>query len=620
VLHAAPTRSTLRAAAVLAAVVLAACGTSRETAGGDYLCGRCHGDAARPALVEPSTLSDAEKALIKSAPPRAISGATATTELGVGAHQAHLVGGRLRGPIPCGECHVVPADMQAHEAGIAAIAAGTAQRVTFGTLADQGAAVAAWNRASAKCSNTYCHGATLDKGGTNHAPTWTNVDPDTHPEVAGCGPCHGFGPTMPAPHTTATNCVSCHPDTVDATWKILVTGGVSTHMNGRLDVAGLICSGTCTSCHGAPTGGSAPLSGAHLAHVTSTATTYGVDSKTSDTLSPTTANYDFGCGNCHSTNCDDHAKGSVVLSPLNATAGSLKARNAVTAAYNAVDGTCAGVYCHSSGQSTPVPVASPGWFSGATLGCGDCHANPPSYSNGGAGAATANSHIGLLLEGDGLTYEVGHFGGFPSMMHDWSRHGRGANDSAPITCQACHYDTADATNVGPSGFYYLDTSGDYDLGGTGNCFGGSGPTCSGGMFITAYACTGCHTGTPPAQGGRARPYYHVNGTRDVSFDRRTTVTGTPTPLNVALTPTRPYWLTAPGSFSAIDTTGHIDGTAIVAGTTWSTLSVDLATASWNATTKTCSSVDCHFFRTTVQWGEPLSSSPTTGNCIICHNF
>lgn len=604
-LHAAPTRSTLRAAAVLAAVVLAACGTSRETAGGDYLCGRCHGDAARPALVEPSTLSDAEKALVKSAPPRAISGATATTELGVGAHQAHLVGGRLRGPIPCGECHVVPADMQAHEAGIAAIAAGTAQRVTFGTLADTGAAVAAWDRTTQKCSNLYCHGATIAHGGSNHEPAWTLQDP-THLSTS-CGSCHGFPP--PSPHPANNACSSCHSASVDAGWGIVIVGGVSTHLDGLLTIDATACSGGgCACCHGAP-----PATGAHLAHVNTTPTTYGVDSKTSDTLTAAATIYDFGCGNCHPTDGSQHTGGAVDLTPTSGTVGSLKAHNSGTAAYSSITNTCDGVYCHSSGQATPTFKPTPGWFSGASLGCDGCHANPPNYTNGGPGAASANGHVALWADG---TYEWGHYAGFPGVSHENSKHGGTAmattdywygQSSAPITCQTCHYDTADKTNTGPSGFYYLDVTGNYELSDAG--------------LVYTYACASCHDGTkaPVGTGGRVMPFFHVNGTRDVRFDPRTDLTGMDaTYLATKLpaspnTPTRPYWYSngapAMGSLKPLPADVLEEGTSV---------SMHLGAAGWNASTKTCSSVTCHFKQTSVQWGG--TNGTTTAACYSCHTL
>ena len=575
-------RHTLAALGLVALAALAACGSSRDVAEDRPLCQRCHGGTSGNA-----------------APPTSVNGATATTDVKVGAHQAHVVAGRLRGPIACAECHVVPADMRAHEAGIAAIAARSAQPIVFGPLAAQGAAGAAYDAAGTlRCSNTYCHGATLNHGGTNQAPKWTGIDAG-HTEAA-CGTCHfQRGDAFPVGHpATSDDCFSCHPQTVNAdNASINVATGL--HMNGAID-------GGCTSCHGAP-----PADRGHQIHAIASAVVYGDTRVTADLLSASTTRYAFGCGNCHPLDFAAHAVHTgaspsllpiVDLSRAGAPAGSLRARNGDAASFDPVAKTCSGVYCHSSGQANPGYVTSPGWTSGATLGCGGCHANPPRYVSGGAGAADANSHLGLLsFAGDVL--EAGHFAGFPGVSHSYSKHGGAmqpstsywyGESSAPITCQTCHFDTADGANTGPSGFYYLDTTGDYEVGGT------AGITLS---------CDGCHAGTPAPGIGAVRPYFHVNGVRDVAFDRRAIldVTGTPTLPGAPNTPTRPYWYGNASGWVAALLPGNMDGT---------TLSLDLTAASWNAADKSCGTVSCHLNRTSVQWGEPLDAAAT---CLVCHN-
>ncbi|HEX8910661.1 MAG TPA: CxxxxCH/CxxCH domain-containing protein [Anaeromyxobacteraceae bacterium] len=130
-------------------------------------CTRCHGDPASG----------------NAAPPRSVAGLVDTALLGVGAHQAHLAAGPLRGPVACAECHVVPATVDAPGHMGKAYAA-----VTFGALATAGGAAASWDRVGATCT-TYCHGVTLS-GGTNVAPRWTQVDGTQ----AACGTCHGTPP------------------------------------------------------------------------------------------------------------------------------------------------------------------------------------------------------------------------------------------------------------------------------------------------------------------------------------------------------------------------------------------------------------------------------------------
>jgi predicted CxxxxCH...CXXCH cytochrome family protein len=583
------TLATLATLGLIAAASLSACGSSRKVADDRPICQRCHGGTSGNA-----------------APPTSVAGATATTDPKVGAHQAHLVAGRLRGPVACAECHVVPADMQAHEAGIAAIVAGTAQRVVFGPLGAKGAAGAAYDAAGTlRCSNTYCHGATLNHGGTNQAPTWTGADAG-HTQAA-CGTCHfQRGDAFPPGHPTGNdNCNACHPESVlPGNTAINLVGGK--HLNGAID-------GGCTSCHAAP-----PATGAHLAHAAADAVSYGDTRGTSAFRDPTTVTYAFGCGNCHPLSLANHLNGTVnvTLDPAGAPAGSLRSFNDPAAAYDPVAKTCSGVYCHSSGQANPGYVGSPGWTSGSKLGCNGCHANPPNYVSGAAGSASANGHVGRFTFNANVIAS-GHFAGLPAALHQGSAHGGGigtqfAGDSAaPITCQTCHYRTADPGNTGPSGFYYLDTSGLYDqAGATGTAM--------------VVACASCHDGGvgSPAQGtGSVMPYFHVNGARDVAFDARldlVTLAGIALPTGTDR-PTRPYWYTraTTDNISGIPspvvqnlaslTGGTLDGT---------TYSLDLSGAAWDPTSKSCSGVACHLNaanRAPIQWGEPF------GTCSVCHN-
>jgi predicted CxxxxCH...CXXCH cytochrome family protein len=151
-------------------------------------CDGCHGGATSPA------------------PPTDLAGNTATTALGVGAHQAHLRSTFLRGPVPCETCHAVP------------------QAVTSpGHLVAGPAAVTlAWDRDAQTCG-TWCHGGT--------SPRWTSTG------TVFCGSCHGI-PPADASHTpamTLQTCATCHPATVDAYGSIIVTSGASHHMDGVID-------------------------------------------------------------------------------------------------------------------------------------------------------------------------------------------------------------------------------------------------------------------------------------------------------------------------------------------------------------------------------------------------
>jgi predicted CxxxxCH...CXXCH cytochrome family protein len=169
-------------------------------------CTACHGGPSGPA------------------PPRDLSGASDPASVGVGAHQAHLLGThRLRGPIACGECHLVPATLHSpghldHDPPARVFPDGA------GVLARAGGATPAWDHQAARCTNAYCHGSA--------APLWTGGTPE-----AQCGTCHGV-PPADSNHTSAmtlASCATCHPDTVDAGGAILVTNGTSFHINGVVD-------------------------------------------------------------------------------------------------------------------------------------------------------------------------------------------------------------------------------------------------------------------------------------------------------------------------------------------------------------------------------------------------
>ncbi len=162
-------------------------------------CAGCHGDATSPA------------------PPRGLLGERLTGELAVGAHRSHLDGRhRLRGPLECSSCHVVPS--QIDDAG----------HIDTPVPAEVTMVDGAWDRAAATCSGTWCHG--------DATPVWTRVGLS---EIA-CGTCHGIPPATPLhdPALTISDCVSCHPSTVDGFGNILLggpPGRESEHMDGNVD-------------------------------------------------------------------------------------------------------------------------------------------------------------------------------------------------------------------------------------------------------------------------------------------------------------------------------------------------------------------------------------------------
>ncbi len=488
----------------------------------------------------------------------------------IAVHPAHA-----RGGMSCVECH--------------APCTTGASRVAFGPLARTGGAIPAWDPASRTCSGMYCH---LAGAAPPAFVRWAFLDPDRPRTPAeACSGCHGHPP--PPPHPAQTACAICHPLVVRPDGTIDAEG--RRHVDGRIDAA-------CGTCHGNP-----PPTGAHAAHSGESAAAglYGSLAVLQDlfpaatpTQAPTT--YAFGCGHCHPVDPVRHADGTlqIELHDPAAPPGTLKARSAPWGAWNPADGTCSGVYCHSSGQEFPAYVTSPAWVGGAKPGCAGCHQNPPAYLSGGAGAIDANSHLGLADDG----YEFGHFLGLPGPWHT-TKHG--FPGAAPITCQACHHDTVDPANVAPGGFYWLDTTGSYRLPG-----GDPGRIASGWSLI--LDCASCHTGDPddPPQGtGRVLPLRHVNGVRDVVFDPRTSlpaIAGLPAPPN---TPPRPYWVAKASRVPWPATTTR----------TGTTISFDLGAVVYDRATKTCSGAACHLLALPT-WGRPYGWGPRGENCNLCHPY
>ncbi|HJX54372.1 MAG TPA: CxxxxCH/CxxCH domain-containing protein [Polyangia bacterium] len=189
-----------------------------------------------------------------SAPPLAVNGATSTSDIGVGAHQAHVNDGAIAGLIACEECH---GEMPTVMDGIShpdPLSGGTVVKFV-GPLAQTGGATPAWNRTTGTCTNTYCHGATLPGRFTPAPPRWTKVDGSQ----AKCDSCHGDVPAdlgASHPRHTAYTCDTCHANVVSAGLTVLdpylhVDGLVDVSMAaGTWDPVTRTCANTTAPCHG----------------------------------------------------------------------------------------------------------------------------------------------------------------------------------------------------------------------------------------------------------------------------------------------------------------------------------------------------------------------------------
>jgi predicted CxxxxCH...CXXCH cytochrome family protein len=316
-------------------------------------CAQCHGATWKTNCV----LCHGGTANQTGAPPRTTWGNTADATR-VGAHTAHLAATHaLAAAVTCATCHVVPTDALAagHVDG------GTAE-VTFSGRAIQGTTTAAWARASATCSNTYCHGATL-KGGTVTAPVWTQ----TSGAARACNACHGAPP--PAPHSTSTACAGCHAG------YTATTVNLATHMNGVIDATGT----TCTSCHGTATRAATTLNPQLAAAppvdtTGATATTARGVGAHMKHLSTATRSLAFACTECHVVpTSTSHANGvkDVAFGALARTGGK-------TPTYSATTLGCSATYCHgnfTNGKTTAVPL-----WTGGTLACNACHNMPNTFT------------------------------------------------------------------------------------------------------------------------------------------------------------------------------------------------------------------------------------------------
>lgn len=291
-----------------------------------------------------------------AAPPVSTTGESATTAVTVGAHQSHLSGGDVSSAMSCAACHVVPENTD--QAGHIDTAPA---EIVWGTLAMVGGLSPEWDRNSERCSNTYCHGATLT-GGSNTSPLWTTVDGSQD----GCGTCHGNPP--PPPHSDSASCHDCHPQTINSAGEVLVSSGY--HINGSLDV---MLPSECNSCHGNAQNAAPPLSttgqsstaaitvGAHQSHIDSNEFRYQVP-----------------CNSCHIVPGTVDQTGHMDASPAEITWSNLASAGGLSPSWNRGTQRCTNVYCHGaslSGGSNVQPI----WTvaDGSQVLCGTCHGSPP---------------------------------------------------------------------------------------------------------------------------------------------------------------------------------------------------------------------------------------------------
>lgn len=299
------------------------------------------------------------------APPTALNRQTATTMLGVGAHQAHLdPASTWHRQVKCADCHAVPTTVASpgHMDGD-----GKAE-LTFSQVAGNASTM---NIAAETCT-TWCHG-NASFGGTNHTPLWTKVDGTQ----ATCGSCHGAPP--PPPHSQDTNCASCHPTMNPGSMTFL---DPARHIDGVVDVVGGAAGEGCSSCHGSATSSAPPRDlsgdtarsargvGAHQVH-----------------LATSPWRRTMPCSSCHvvptQTDSPGHRDGDNVAE---VKFDSLNPQGI----YSVATATCTNNYCHGTGRSSTGTAV---WTSVGTLTCTSCHSVNGSRMSGDHRKHVSGEHM-----------------------------------------------------------------------------------------------------------------------------------------------------------------------------------------------------------------------------------
>jgi predicted CxxxxCH...CXXCH cytochrome family protein len=174
-------------------------------------------------------------------PPKALNGSTDPTYLGVGAHDVHLSKDttlRNSAGVRCVACHwKIPSftdtmHISPTRNGVAIIVFDSLAILSRNGVTPH----PVWDRATATCSGTYCHGNFRNGNYVLHVgsdPSWTSNTP------MNCGSCHGnpeTGDPLPGgTHFTGftqDQCYYCHGNVMDASGQII---NKSLHINGVID-------------------------------------------------------------------------------------------------------------------------------------------------------------------------------------------------------------------------------------------------------------------------------------------------------------------------------------------------------------------------------------------------
>ena len=401
-----------------------------------------------------------------AAPPVSVEGSSDTSDVDVGAHQAHLGVSDWHNEIVCEDCHVVPTavDDPGHIDDPPA-------ELTWSALAEADLATPTWDPDAETCTGTYCHGTTLYTGGSLTEPVWTTVD-DTQ---AACGTCHSLPPNPP--HPVGSSCGSCHGDVIntDSTWA-----DPDRHIDGNVDV-----NLACNSCHGSVDNDAPPLDtngnsddtlitvGAHQSHL-----------GTSDWHN------EIVCQDCHIVPATVGDPGHIDTAPAELTWSALAEADLATPIWDPGGETCTGTYCHGTTLFTGGSLTEPVWTTvdDTQTACGTCHSLPPGPPHPVAAYICGDCH-GDVFNTDWT-------------WADPDRHIDG-NVDVNLACNSCH---GAPPNTGAHLVHYGAMPADASYGGTGMT-----QDLLPGNTAYAFDCGNCHplllanhgNGVPNSGGGTA---------------------------------------------------------------------------------------------------------------------
>lgn len=427
------------------------------------------------------------------APPYSIHHDSLATDLGVGAHSAHLAGKSFSDGAPCQSCHTVPiAIADKGHFGEDSIA-----ELTFSGISG---ASSTWTRATATCAQTYCHG-NFTGGDATTKQIWNA------PGSIACGSCHDDG-TTPAllawKHEFhiiegGLQCADCHATVVDTGKQII---GKALHVNGQVEFAirdSSLCASChggngvgCTSCHGgidnqtgAPPKGlrgetatTQRAVGAHTSHVDGNSLTDGIL-----------------CSDCHKFPTSFTAPGH--LGPDSVAELTFSALAGGSSNWNRITNTCTNSYCHGN-FSGGKPANAPIWTNTNQAACGSCHdvgADAASlgwkhdYHVNGVGLYCNECHASVVGAGPFIVGPSLHVNGIVDTMTRDTLVCNVCHKAGGMTCTACHGGIDNQTGAPPHGLRGETTTNQ-------RAVGAHSAHLDGKSISDGIACEDCHV-VPP---------------------------------------------------------------------------------------------------------------------------